>query len=128
MYGLTGGVSQVAPVWDVSGFDAFNPGGITAHHIAAGLVGFLAGIFHLSSRPSFALYFILRVGNVETVLASSCAAVAWAACIAAGTMWYGSASNPIECFGPTRYMWDLGLFLQAIESVVQSSCVTPTSS
>ena len=29
----------------------------------------------------------------ETVLASRCAAVAWAACIAAGTMWYGSAFN-----------------------------------
>ena len=36
VYGLTGGVSPVSPVWDVSGFDAFNPGGITAHHIAAG--------------------------------------------------------------------------------------------
>jgi hypothetical protein len=22
-------------------------------------------------------------------------------------MWYGSASNPVECFGPTRYTWTL---------------------
>jgi hypothetical protein len=25
-----------------------------------------------------------------------------------------SASNPTECFGPTRYMWDLGLYLEVI--------------
>jgi hypothetical protein len=24
------------------------------------------------------------------------------------------AFNPTECFGPTRYMWDLGLYLVAI--------------
>ena len=33
-------------------------------------------------------------------------------------MWYGSASNPTECFGPTRYMWDLGLYLAATKTVV----------
>ena len=22
------------------------------------------------------------------------------------TMWYGSATTPIELFGPTRYQWD----------------------
>lgn len=37
-------------------------------------------------------------------------------------MWYGSAANPIECFGPTRYMWDLGWHLQAIETRVQQAC------
>ena len=37
-------------------------------------------------------------------------------------MWYGSASNPTECFGPTRYMWDLGLYLKATETVVQREC------
>jgi photosystem II CP47 chlorophyll apoprotein len=30
--------------------------------------------------------------------------------IVAGTMWYGSATTPIELFGPTRYQWDLGFF------------------
>ena len=118
-YGLTGGVSVVVPVWTFVGFDAYNPGGIVAHHIAAGLLGFVAGVFHLCCRPSLGIYVLLRVGNIETVLASSLAAVAWAACVAAATMWYGSASNPIECFGPTRFMWDLGLFLQAVETTVQ---------
>jgi photosystem II CP47 chlorophyll apoprotein len=47
------------------------------------------------------------MGNIETVLSSSIAAVFWAAFIVAGTMWYGSATTPIELFGPTRYQWDL---------------------
>jgi nitrogenase subunit NifH len=39
------------------------------------------------------------MGNIETVLSSSIAAVFWAAFIVAGTMWYGSATTPIELFG-----------------------------
>ena len=101
---------------------AFNPGGIASHHVAAGSIGVLGGIFHLTCRPSYALYTVLRIGNIETVLASSTAAVSWAALVASGTMWYGSASNPTECFGPTRYMWDLGLYLEATETVVQREC------
>ncbi|CAN1363290.1 Photosystem II CP47 reaction center protein [Linum perenne] len=30
--------------------------------------------------------------------------------VVAGTMWYGSATTPIELFGPTRYQWDQGYF------------------
>ncbi|CAN0934552.1 Photosystem II CP47 reaction center protein [Linum grandiflorum] len=29
-------------------------------------------------------------------------------------MWYGSATTPIELFGPTRYQWDQGYFQQEI--------------
>nr|GLL25335.1 PSII 47 kDa protein, chloroplast [Ipomoea trifida] len=46
------------------------------------------------------------MGNIETVLSSSIAAVFFAAFVVAGTMWYGSATTPIELFGPTRYQWD----------------------
>ena len=67
---VTGGVQPVEPDWSVRGFDAYSPGGIVAHHLAAGLLGVFAGIFHLSCRPSFALYILLRMGNIETVLAS----------------------------------------------------------
>ena len=81
-----------------------------------------AGIFHLSCRPSRALYILLRMGNIETVLASSIVAVAWAAGVVSATMWYGSAATPVECFGPTRYVWDLGLFIAATEAIVQRSC------
>ena len=122
VFGLSGAPTAVSYVWGPQGFDAFNPGGIASHHVAAGSIGVLGGIFHLTCRPSYALYTVLRIGNIETVLASSTAAVSWAALVASGTMWYGSASNPTECFGPTRYMWDLGLYLEATETVVQREC------
>ena len=83
------------PDWSVRGFDAYSPGGIVAHHLAAGLLGVFAGIFHLSCRPSFALYILLRMGNIETVLASSIVAVSWAAGVTAATMWYGGAATPV---------------------------------
>jgi photosystem II CP47 chlorophyll apoprotein len=38
------------------GFDPFVPGGIASHHIAAGTLGILAGLFHLSVRPPQRLY------------------------------------------------------------------------
>jgi len=38
------------------------------------------------------------MGNIETVLSSSTAAVFWSAFITTGTMWYGSATTPIELF------------------------------
>ena len=60
------------------------------------------------------------MGNLESVLASSTVAVSWAAIVASACMWYGSASNPTECYGPTRYHWDLGLYLQGIETRVQA--------
>ena len=62
------------------------------------------------------------MGNVETVLASSIVAAAWAAGVVSGTMGFGSVTTPVQCFGPTRYAWDLGLYLSASESLVQCSC------
>jgi photosystem II CP47 chlorophyll apoprotein len=120
-YGLTGNVQAVAPAWGPEGFDPFNPGGIVAHHIAAGTVGIIAGLFHIAVRPPERLFKALRMGNIETVLSSSIAAVFFAAFIVAGTMWYGSAATPIELYGPTRYQWDSGYFQQEIERRVQAS-------
>jgi photosystem II CP47 chlorophyll apoprotein len=119
-YGITGHIQGVAPEWGPAGFNPFNPGGVVAHHIAAGVVGIIAGLFHLTVRPPERLYKALRMGNIETVLSSSIAAVFFAAFIVAGTMWYGSATTPIELFGPTRYQWDQGYFKQEIERRVQS--------
>jgi photosystem II CP47 chlorophyll apoprotein len=119
-FGLTGHVAPVAPEWGPSGFNPFNPGGVVAHHIAAGTVGIIAGLFHLTVRPPERLYKALRMGNIETVLSSSIAAVFFAAFIVAGTMWYGNATTPIELFGPTRYQWDSGYFQQEIQRRVQS--------
>jgi photosystem II CP47 chlorophyll apoprotein len=120
-YGVTGSVQPVSPEWGPSGFNPFNPGGIVAHHIAAGIVGIIAGLFHLSVRPPERLYRALRMGNIETVLASSIAAVFFAAFVVAGTMWYGNAATPIELFGPTRYQWDGSYFKQEINRRVQNS-------
>ena len=70
-YGLTGHLEPVQPSWGPEGFNPFNPGGIVAHHIAAGIVGIIAGIFHITTRPPERLYKALRMGNIETVLASA---------------------------------------------------------
>ncbi|HEY9621076.1 MAG TPA: photosystem II chlorophyll-binding protein CP47 [Crinalium sp.] len=118
-YGLTGSIQPVAPAWGPEGFDPYNPGGIVAHHIAAGIVGIIAGLFHLAVRPPERLYRALRMGNIETVLSSSIAAVFFAAFVVAGTMWYGSAATPIELFGPTRYQWDGNYFQQEIDRRVK---------
>ncbi|MGL5083619.1 MAG: photosystem II chlorophyll-binding protein CP47 [Microcoleaceae cyanobacterium] len=120
-YGLTGSIQAVAPSWGPEGFNPFNAGGIVAHHIAAGIVGIIAGLFHLSVRPPQRLYKALRMGNIETVLSSSIAAVFFAAFVVAGTMWYGSAATPIELFGPTRYQWDQGYFQEEIQRRVQAN-------
>lgn len=120
-YGITGSMQAVAPAWGPEGFNPFNPGGVVAHHIAAGIVGIIAGLFHLTVRPPERLYKALRMGNIETVLSSSIAAVFFAAFVVAGTMWYGSATTPIELFGPTRYQWDSNYFQQEIDRRVQSS-------
>ncbi len=120
-YSLTGHMEAVAPEWGPAGFDPFNPGGIVAHHIAAGIVGIIAGLFHLSVRPPERLYRALRMGNIETVLSSSIAAVFFAAFVVAGTMWYGSAAAPVELFGPTRYQWDSGYYQQEIQRRVDAN-------
>ncbi|WP_017295229.1 photosystem II chlorophyll-binding protein CP47 [Geminocystis herdmanii] len=120
-YALTGHVQPVAPEWGPAGFNPFNPGGVVAHHIAAGIVGIIAGLFHLSVRPPERLYKALRMGNIETVLSSSIAAVFFAAFVVAGTMWYGNATTPVELFGPTRYQWDQGYYQQEIQRRVETS-------
>jgi photosystem II CP47 chlorophyll apoprotein len=73
--GLTGKVPAINPVWGAEGFDPFVPGGIASHRIAAGTLGILAGLFHLSVRPPQRLYQGLRMGNIETILSSSIAVV-----------------------------------------------------
>merc|ERR1712066_883593 len=119
-YEVTGRVRAVAPAWGPEGFNPFNPGGVASHHIAAGILGILAGVFHLTIDPPQNLYRALRMNTIETVLSSSIAAVFFAAFVTSGTMWYGSATTPIELFGPTRYQWDSGYFQQCIEERVES--------
>ncbi|KAI5404809.1 hypothetical protein KIW84_051827 [Lathyrus oleraceus] len=105
-----GRVQSVNPAWGVDGFDPFVLGGIASHHIAAGTLEILAGLFHLSVCPPQRLYKGLCMGNIETVLSSSIAAVFFTAFVVVGIMWYGSATTLLELFGPTHYQWDQGYF------------------
>jgi photosystem II CP47 chlorophyll apoprotein len=89
-------------------FDPYIPSGIAAHHIASSIVGLVAGIFRIC--PSLGICSCRMLLVIETVLASSTGLIAWAITLVAGTMWYGSATAPIEFFGPTRYQWDNGLW------------------
>ena len=120
-FGLKGGLRKINPEWGSDGFNPFNYGGVAAHHIAAGLFGFVGGVFHLTIRPSIILYRALRMGNIESVLSSSIAADLFASFVVSGTMWYGSATTPVDLFGPTRYQWDGGYFQREIERRVEAA-------
>ena len=85
--GLTGRVQSVNPAWGVEDFDHFVPGGIASHHIAAGTLGILTGLFHLSGCPPRLLYKGLCMRNIEAVLSSNITAVFFVAFFVARTMW-----------------------------------------
>jgi photosystem II CP47 chlorophyll apoprotein len=120
-YRLIGSIEPVRPSWGPERFDPYNFGGIPSHHIAAGTRGILSGIFHICVRPPQRLYNALRIGNIETVLSSSLAAVFWASFIVSRTIWYGSSASPVELYGPTRYHWDKGFYQQEIRKRVRES-------
>ncbi|KAI3899016.1 hypothetical protein MKW92_017738 [Papaver armeniacum] len=113
-YGLTGKVQSVNPAWGVEGFDPFVPGGIASHHIAAGTLGILAGLFHLSVRPPQRLYKGLRMGNIENCPSKVVSLMSFCGfrCCWNYVVWFGN--NPDQLFGPTRYQWDQGYFKQEI--------------
>jgi len=120
-YALTGHVEAISPAWGAEGFNPFNPGGIVANHIGAGLLGIVGGVFHITNRPGERLYRNLRMGNIEGVLASALAATLFVSFVVSGTMWYGSATTPVELFGPTRFQWDSNYFKTEINRRVQSA-------
>ena len=73
------------------------------------------------NRPGERLYRALKLGSLEGVLASALAAVLFVSFVVSGTMWYGSATTPVELFGPTRYQWDSGYFKTEINRRVQAA-------
>ena len=106
-YGLTGKVQSVEPVWGMEGFDPFVLGGIASYHIAAGTLGILACLFHLSVRPPQRLYKGLHMGNIETVLSNSITAVFFAAFVViVGTMWEIGVMGSVTGLSPfmTRFV------------------------
>lgn len=125
--GITGHVQTTGFSWGPDGFDPFNVGGIAAHHVAAGIVGMLGGLFHIFFRPPERLYRALKMGNIETVLSSSIAAVFFAAFVVAGSMWYGTATTPPDLFGPTRYQWDEEIFRNELDNRVAAELTAGVS-
>ena len=83
-YRVAGKFQPVAPSWGADGFNPFNPGGIEAHHISAGIFGIFAGIFHLIVRPPQRLYRALRMDNIKTALSISISEVFFAAFVTSG--------------------------------------------
>lgn len=120
-FGIIGSVRNVKPVYSVVGLTPYCYGVISANHISAGFLGVLAGLWHISSRPSPYLFKALAMSNIESVLSSSIAAVLFTALLNSSTMWYGSLTSPLELFGPTRYQWDNGYFSLDLERRVKSS-------
>jgi photosystem II CP47 chlorophyll apoprotein len=118
-YGITGGVLGVYPEWGAEGFDPYEVGGVAAHHIASGIWGGVSSGFHLNVRPPRNLFTLLRMADIESVLSSSISALFFSSFVTSGTMWYGSATSPVDLFGPTRYQWDAGYFEQEIERRVR---------
>jgi photosystem II CP47 chlorophyll apoprotein len=115
-YGITG-KSTTTPSWGADGFNPFNPGGIAAHHIAAGILVF-CGCFPFNCSSTATFIRALRMGNIETVLSSSISAVFFAAFITSGTMW---VLQQLRLNYLTRYQWDSGYFQQEIERQVEAS-------
>ncbi|KAL2943669.1 Photosystem II CP47 reaction center protein [Bienertia sinuspersici] len=79
----------------------------------SGLACFGFGAFHVTVlRDSLSSYCSRTLGILAGLFhLSVCLPQPF---VVAGTMWYGSATTPIELFGPTRYQWDQGYFQQEI--------------
>ena len=80
-FGILGSMRFVKPVYSVIGFTPFCYGVLSSHHIVAGFLGIIIGLWHTSSRPGPTIYKLLYLGNVEEVLSSSIAAVFFTALI-----------------------------------------------
>ena len=119
-FGIIGSIRSIKPTYSLVGLTSFCYGSISAHHISAGLLGLFAGLWHISSRPSPSIFKLVAMSNIESVLASSIAAVFFTTLIVASSVWYGSPTIPLELFGPTRYQWDNGYFSLDLERRVKS--------
>lgn len=114
-FGIVGSIRCVKPAFSLIGLAPFCYGVIPAHHISAGLLGMMAGIWHISSRPGVLLYKLLSMGNIEGVLSTSLPPVFFAAFVTSAAMWYGSSTSVHELYGPSRYHWDNAYFALDIE-------------
>jgi photosystem II CP47 chlorophyll apoprotein len=119
--GLVGAVRQVKPVYSIIGLNPSCFGSVPANHISAGFLGLVVGVWQISSRPGPSLYTSLNLSSLESVLSSSIGSVLFTGILTSSLMWYGSVTNPLELFGPSRFQWDNGYFSLDIERRVKGN-------
>jgi photosystem II CP47 chlorophyll apoprotein len=120
-YSILGSIRSIKPSFSLLALTPTSFGSISSHHILAGVFGFIASIWHLSSVPGPSIYNSLSLGNIESPLSTSIVAVFVAAIITSSSMWYGSSHTQTELYGPTRYQWDNSYYSLDIESRVKHS-------
>ena len=125
--GLLGSVRSVKPVYSILSLSPFSYGAIPANHIVTGVFGLVVSLWQISSRPGPLLFNIVLMTNLESVLSSSIATVLSISLISSVIFWYGSATSPIELFGPTRYQWDNGVFSLEAERRVKNNDINSWS-
>jgi photosystem II CP47 chlorophyll apoprotein len=108
--GLVGAIRQVKPIYSIIGLSSFCFGSVPANHISAGFLGLVVKVWQISSRPGPFLYRSLNLSSFESVLSSSIGLVLFTGVLTSSLMWYGSITNPLELFGPSRFQWDNGYF------------------
>ena len=113
-FGLAGAARALRPSFSVLALAANSYGAISAHHASGGAAGLSVGLWHAAAAPARSLDKLLRMGNTESLLASTVAAVGSASALAAALLWYGSATLGPELAGPTRFHWDSASFCQEL--------------
>lgn len=115
-FGLIGEIRGIKPSFLLKALSISSFGGLAAHHISSGLLGSIAGFWHISARPGITLSSLLNTLNIESALSSSLPPVFLGSAIVSATSWYGSSSCTNELFGPVRFAWDSSLFFQELQS------------
>jgi photosystem II CP47 chlorophyll apoprotein len=118
-FGLLGTPRSVKPFFSISSLSNNRFGVIASHHIIAGIFALLFANFHIISRPQTVLFYLLRMGSIESVLASSIISVSFSSSVNSALLWYGGVVSPLELLGPSRYQWDNSYFSQEIDRKVK---------
>ena len=109
-YCILGSVRFVKPVFILLGLNSYCFGSVSGHHISIGVLGLGVSVWKLISKPGPFIFYLALMISLEGVLSSSIISVVFTVCITSFSMWYGSVTDPVELFGPTRYQWDNGYF------------------
>merc|ERR1712187_1014792 len=93
--GILGSIRAIKPVYSIVGLTPYYYRVIISNHIIVGFLGFILGLWHVSSRLRPYIYSLCGIGNIESVLSTSIASILYTTLITSSTMWYGSLTNPL---------------------------------